>query len=266
MANTTERPVSTAVVVKNDQNNAALLVNDDGSINVTTSGGVTADVNLTEVGGQTLPADNDAAGTTVPVPVGGQSNTTLPTYANGDRTQAQYDSRGGQFVVIKGNTQTSAAVVSTPADGTAALNALYVAGFNLLYNGATWDAARETLAANNTQGSGAHAVGMPLWSTSDATALRVNVSASGDTALVAAVSGQTTRVYGLRLNVAGAVVVQIKTGATVVEVFNFAGVGGGVILDLRDRPYYRTAANEALNINLSGEVQVDGVLEYVTSA
>lgn len=95
--------------------------------------------------------------------------------------------------------------------------------------------------------------------------LRINVAAAGDTALVAAVAGQATRVYGLRLNVAGAVIVQIKRGATILEVFNFAGAGGGAYLDLRELPYYTTAANEALNINLSAAVQVDGQLEYFTS-
>lgn len=95
---------------------------------------------------------------------------------------------------------------------------------------------------------------------------RINTAASGDTVMVAAVAGQATRVYGLRLSVAGAVVVQIKNGAgTILEVFNFAGAGGGIVLDLRELPYYTTSANTALIINLSAAVQVDGVLESVTS-
>lgn len=96
-------------------------------------------------------------------------------------------------------------------------------------------------------------------------ALRINVATSGDTALVAAVALQATRVYGLRLSVTGAVIVQIKRGSTVLEVFNFAANGGALVLDLRELPYYATAANEALNINLSAAVQVDGQLEYFTA-
>lgn len=96
-------------------------------------------------------------------------------------------------------------------------------------------------------------------------ALRINTAVSGDNTLVAAVAGQKTRVYGLRLSVAGAVIVQVKRGSTVLEVFNFAGAGGGLVLDLREMPFYSTDANEALVLNLSGAVQVDGQLEYFTA-
>ena len=92
--------------------------------------------------------------------------------------------------------------------------------------------------------------------------LRIDTAASGDTELVAAVSGKSCKVYGLRLSVAGAVIVSIKRGSTVLEVFNFAAAGTMAPLVLRDFPYYKTADNEALNINLSGAVQCNGVLEY----
>lgn len=95
--------------------------------------------------------------------------------------------------------------------------------------------------------------------------LRINVAASGDTALVAAAAGRRTRVHALRLSVAGAVVVQIKAGSTVLEVFNFAAAGTMPPLDLRAAAYFGTAENEALNINLSGAVQVDGAIEYTTA-
>lgn len=95
--------------------------------------------------------------------------------------------------------------------------------------------------------------------------LTINVAASGDTALVAAATGLRCRVHGLRLSVAGAVIVQIKAGATVLETFNFAAAGTMAPLVLRFQPYYETAANQALNINLSGAVQVNGALEYTMS-
>ncbi len=95
--------------------------------------------------------------------------------------------------------------------------------------------------------------------------LRINVAASGDTELVAAVSGARCRVHALRLSVAGAVMVSIKRGSTVLETFNFAAAGVMPPLELRYQPYYVTAANEALNISLSGDVQVNGALEYTVS-
>lgn len=95
--------------------------------------------------------------------------------------------------------------------------------------------------------------------------LTINVAASGDTALVAAAPGLRCRVHGLRLSVAGAVIVQIKAGSTVLEVFNFAAAGTMAPLELRFQPYYETAPNQALNINLSGAVQCNGVVEYTMS-
>ena len=95
--------------------------------------------------------------------------------------------------------------------------------------------------------------------------LRINTAASGDTKLVAAAPGLRCRVHGLRLSVAGAVIVSIKAGSTVLETFNFVGAGTMAPLVLRFQPYYETAANEALNISLSHAVQCDGVLEYTMS-
>jgi hypothetical protein len=108
--------------------------------------------------------------------------------------------------------------------------------------------------------------GVPvLQTTPDLTFLRINKAAAATTDLVAAVALQKTRVYALRLNVAGAVIVSILDGATVLEVFNFSVAGGGVVLDFRSRPYYSTTVNTALRITLSAAVQVDGAVEYVTS-
>ena len=98
-----------------------------------------------------------------------------------------------------------------------------------------------------------------------ASRLAINVAASGDTALVAAATGLRCRVYALRLSVAGAVIVQIKAGSTVLETFNFAAAGVMPPLELRFQHYYETAANQALNINLSGAVQVNGAIEYTMS-
>lgn len=92
--------------------------------------------------------------------------------------------------------------------------------------------------------------------------LTINTAASGDTTLVAASAGQSCKVHGLRLSVAGAVIVSIKRGSTVLEVFNFAAAGTMAPLVLRFQPYYQTATNEALVINLSGAVQCNGALEY----
>lgn len=96
-------------------------------------------------------------------------------------------------------------------------------------------------------------------------ALRINTAASGDTALVAATADKRIKVHALRLSVAGAVIVQIKDGATVLETFNFAAAGTMPPLVLRHAPYYVGSTNTALNINLSGAVQVNGRIEYTVA-
>lgn len=90
-----------------------------------------------------------------------------------------------------------------------------------------------------------------------------NAAAAGDTVVVAAAAGLVIRVFGLRLSVAGATIVQIKDGAgTVLEQFNFAGAGGSAVLDLRSVAFYIGTAGNALIVNSSAAVQVDGMLEY----
>lgn len=92
-----------------------------------------------------------------------------------------------------------------------------------------------------------------------------NVAALGDTTLVPATAGKVTRVYSLRLSVAGATIVTLKNGAVPLEVFNFAAAGGSVNLVLRDETYYTTGLNTALILNSTVAVQVDGRMEYVTT-
>lgn len=106
-----------------------------------------------------------------------------------------------------------------------------------------------------------------LQTTADLTRVRINEVTSGDRTIVAATASVKTRVYRMKLSVAGAVIVQVKDGAgTVLEVFNFAGNGGSLVLDFSERPWYTGTANTAFILNLSAAVQVDGSLEYTLAA
>lgn len=89
-----------------------------------------------------------------------------------------------------------------------------------------------------------------------------NAAASGDTTVVAATAGKTVRVYGLRLSAAAAVTVQIKDGAgTVLEVINL-GAGVPFVLNIKGFPHYTLTQGNALVINASTTVQVDGLALY----
>lgn len=106
----------------------------------------------------------------------------------------------------------------------------------------------------------------PLQATTDLTITTIAKNTSGDTTLVAAVSGQTTRVHRMKFTCDGANVVLIKRGSTVLDRFRFPASGGAAVLEFSSRPWYVTGANEALVINTSTTANVDGSVETVTSA
>ncbi len=101
--------------------------------------------------------------------------------------------------------------------------------------------------------------------TSGLTNYIVNTAAIGDTTVSTATASQTTRVHRMRLNVAGATNLTVKSGATTLEVLKFAAAGF-LVYDFSTRPWYVTAANQALVISNSAAVQVDGVVEFIKSA
>lgn len=74
-----------------------------------------------------------------PVKVGGVYNSTKPTYTNGQRGDLQIDTRGNQFAVIRGEDGVSSATLTTPTDGLGTFNALWTYGYNVVYNGSTWN-------------------------------------------------------------------------------------------------------------------------------
>lgn len=100
--------------------------------------------------------------------------------------------------------------------------------------------------------------------TSGLTPFIVNTAVVGDTTVSTATASQTTRVHRMRLNVAGATTLTVKSGSTTLEVLKFAGAGF-LVYDFATRPWYVTAANQALVISNSAAVQVDGVVEIIKS-
>lgn len=80
------------------------------SLNVNVTGG-TAATPPTGASATQVQGTQAGAATRVgnPVTIGGEYNTTLPTYTDGQATEAQYDTRGGQYMVIKGDGSTVAA-------------------------------------------------------------------------------------------------------------------------------------------------------------
>lgn len=84
------------------------------------------------------------------------------------------------------------------------------------------------------------------------------------TTIVAAAASVRTRVYRLRIDVAGANVLTI-TDATGGEKMNFTGAGFK-ILDFATRPWYTTAINTALTITTTTTAEVNVTCEYTRVA
>jgi len=91
-----------------------------------------------------------------------------------------------------------------------------------------------------------------------------NPSASGNTAAVAAAgAGIMIRVLSLTLvNGATANGVKFQSATTDITCLFALGVNGGLVLDHNKAGHFQTAANEALNINLSGATAVGYILNY----
>jgi len=92
LSNGNTEPAYLAGVVLSDSAGVEYGTGNPLPVTATVTG--TGAFNLTQTGGNVLTADDAAAGTTVPVPVGGVYNTTLPSYSALDRTQWQSDSAG----------------------------------------------------------------------------------------------------------------------------------------------------------------------------
>jgi len=90
----------------------------------------------------------------------------------------------------------------------------------------------------------------------------INLSASGDSVVIAGVAGRQTRIYTLVLWAQAALVLVLKDGATAINGagFNFTAAGGGVF-DFPSRPL-TLAAGADFVMNLSTTGPLTGWVEY----
>jgi hypothetical protein len=93
----------------------------------------------------------------------------------------------------------------------------------------------------------------------------VNASAAGDNAIVAAPgAGIMIRVISL-VAVAGAVAntLTMRSGTTAISAGFPIAANGGMVLNENSSGWFQTAANEALNVNLSGSTAMGVSITYV---
>lgn len=92
----------------------------------------------------------------------------------------------------------------------------------------------------------------------------IDHGASGDNTIVAAVTGKRIKVYAVLLVVSGAVNCRWKRATTnITGDMNFGGKGEGYAMAVRPSAFIMaTGAGEALILNLSAAVAVDGLVCY----
>jgi hypothetical protein len=93
----------------------------------------------------------------------------------------------------------------------------------------------------------------------------VSQTGSGATQMVAAASGETTRLHRYTVTVPGAGTVEIRDNTTAIRKHIFPAAGG-IVREFSDRPHAKTTANTALNFYWSGSGEANIDFEYVRSA
>ena len=93
----------------------------------------------------------------------------------------------------------------------------------------------------------------------------INAASSGNNTLVAAVAGKSIYVVAMEFITAGAVTVEIQSGAggTVLSKAQSFPANGGKVLPFNPGGWFKTASATLLNMSLGGAVQVSGSLVYV---
>lgn len=92
----------------------------------------------------------------------------------------------------------------------------------------------------------------------------ISGATSGDNTLVAADATKKIRVFALYLVAASAVTVRFESaaGGTALSGVMSVGANGGIVLPFNPAGWFETAANQLLNMELGGAIQVSGGLTY----
>jgi hypothetical protein len=94
-----------------------------------------------------------------------------------------------------------------------------------------------------------------------------NGGASGVTAAIPAVAGQTAAIYRMILTCVGAsnVTIQDTTAVALSQAFAFSASGGSITIDIpiNGDPWWQSVAGRGISINSSGAVQVSADIWYL---
>lgn len=93
----------------------------------------------------------------------------------------------------------------------------------------------------------------------------IDHATSGDNTIQAAIAGKKIRVLALAMSAAGAVTARFESaaGGTALTGQMTMATGIPIVLPYNPLGWFETVAGELLNLELSGAVSVDGVLDYI---
>lgn len=222
------------------------------------SDGANARTITTDSSGRVLVGGAVASGsadTGNPVKIAGKYNATLPTFADGQRTDLQTGSRGSLNVQILGaSSTTGASVIGTSSDALAtSVGAIGAASLNYSFNGTTWDRQRSD---GTTGGQG---VGGTVASATTDSGNPVKVGAKFNSSLPTFTDGQRG---DLQIN---------SRGALRTELFSAASAGAAIISTTSDAmsnsniSLYVAAHNAAFNGTSWERLRTANVFKTVTA-
>ena len=101
--------------------------------------------------------------------------------------------------------------------------------------------------------------------TASTRSIAIAFSSSGDNTVVAGLTANPIRVYGLVATVNGATNITFKDGSTALSgALILTGNGSSFTLPLTDEPYFTTTIGNAFVMNSSSAVAVSGICWYTT--
>lgn len=129
-----------------------------------------------------------------------------------------------------------------------------------------FDATADSVAPLVVTSAGAIKTAPSVPTTSQLTSASLNPGSSGDNTLVAAVGGQTIRVFRFELVFEADVNVIFKDSTpTNMTGAMFMRGGGSIVLDFDSDPWFVTAVGKAFQMNLSSAVKTYGRIWYTQS-
>ena len=124
------------------------------------------------------------------------------------------------------------------------------------------EAATGTVAISQVTPGTTNAIAFQKPTTSGLSEAKIDLVATGDNTIIAAVAAQTIRVHRIFFVASAATTIIIKDGSTALTGAITVTAGGSFVLDMDGDPWFVCSTNTAFIINQSGTAQISGRAYY----